>query len=285
MTLIVNGEKIEDSVIQAEYERLKPHYEQTFTGQSTEQQKAQLTQWSKENVTERILIQQQARKFDCEINPEEIETALNEAKKQFANSHRPDEAVDALDNQKLKKEIVLKIKVEHLLEDVCRDLPEPSDKNIRKFYNKNKDNFRTPERIRASHIVKHINWQTDEKTAQTTIEKANQELQNGGVFEMLVQKYSDCPQNNGDLGYFTRGQMVEEFDDVLFNLNKGQTSDVFRTRFGFHIAKLYDREPAKTLPIKQAGEKIIPTLKAENKTKAIENYVDELKNKAQIKEA
>ncbi|MHC4088660.1 MAG: hypothetical protein ACYSU5_26155, partial [Planctomycetota bacterium] len=61
MTLIVNGQKIEEETIKREFERLKPHYEQAFKDQPLKEQKAQLLDWSKENVIEMVLIRQEAK--------------------------------------------------------------------------------------------------------------------------------------------------------------------------------------------------------------------------------
>ena len=113
-------------------------------------------------------------------------------------------------------------------------------------------------------------------------DKAHDELKNGAVFETLIAKYSDCPDNSGDLGYITRGQMVEEFEDVVFNLGVNEVSDVFRTRFGFHIARLYDRKPAVIPALEEVKEQVVSELKEQMRNKAIDEFVDRLKSKAKI---
>jgi len=100
----------------------------------------------------------------------------------------------------------------------------------------------------------------------------------------LAEKYSDCPENGGDLGYITKGQMVEEFDDVVFNLGVGQVSDVFRTRFGFHIAKVYDRKPAVVRSMEEVKEIAVNALKEQMRREAVDEFVDGLKNEAGIEE-
>ncbi|GAI32671.1 unnamed protein product, partial [marine sediment metagenome] len=189
---------------------------------------------------------------------------------------------DAEDDGKIKDAIEMQIRVERRLEDVCKDIPGPSQEAVLQYYEENKEQLKSPEQIRVGHIVKHISWQTDEAAAQNVITKAQDELKNGAVFETLAQKYSDCPENGGDLGYITRGQMVEEFDDVVFNLDVGQTSNVFRTRFGFHIAKVYDRKPAVLPGLEEVRGRIVNALKEQAKSKAIDAFIDQLKSKAKI---
>ena len=78
--------------------------------------------------------------------------------------------------------------------------------------------------------------------------------------------------------------MVQEFEDVVFSMQKGQISDIIETNFGYHIAKLYDKLPVRAVPFDQVKDKIIERLVEEQKTKKIEDYLDELKEKAVIEE-
>ncbi len=284
MTLIVNGQKIEQETIQREYERLKPHYEQAFRDQPPNEQEAQLLDWSKENVIEMVLIRQEAKTNGAPISKEELDSIFTKMKERYAEPEQFYKDFETEDDAKIRETIEMQIKVERLLEDITKDIPQPSKEDVDKFYDQNKEQLQSPEQIRVSHIVKHINWQTDEKAAADIINKTLDELKKGEVFETLAEKYSDCPENGGDLGYITRGQMVEEFEDVVFNLGTGQASDVFRTRFGFHIAKLYDRKPPAIPELKEVKDQIVSALQEQAKSKAIDDFIDKLKNKAKIEE-
>ena len=99
-----------------------------------------------------------------------------------------------------------------------------------------------------------------------------------------MNKYTDCADSGGDLGYVTRGQLVEEFEDVVFNLNEGQVSDVFRTRFGFHVAKLYDRRPPTTPPLKDVKEQVVEQVREHKREQALGEYLDALRGKAEVEE-
>ncbi|MFH1470738.1 MAG: peptidylprolyl isomerase [Candidatus Micrarchaeota archaeon] len=89
--------------------------------------------------------------------------------------------------------------------------------------------------IRASHIL------------VSKIDEADhimRELKTGKDFSELARKFSSCPssKNGGDLGFFSRGQMVKEFEDAAFTLEVGQFSNPVRTQFGFHIIKVCERK-------------------------------------------
>lgn len=284
MTLIVSGEKIEDSIIQQEVERLRPHYEQVFRDKDPQEREAQLFDWSKENVIEKVLLTQQAKKCGKQIPKTDIEAAFEQIKKKCGGTEQLSVEFETDDEKEIKEQIELRMKVEWMLQDVCKDLPEPSKEAVRKLYDQNKEQFKSDEQVRVGHIVKHIDGQTDEATAYEIIVKAENELKKGALFEMLVEKYSDCPENGGDLGYITRGEMVEEFEDVVFNLGVNQISGVFRTRFGFHIARLYDKRPVVTPPLKEVENLIVNKLKEQMRMNAIDGFVDELRSKAKIEE-
>jgi parvulin-like peptidyl-prolyl isomerase len=88
--------------------------------------------------------------------------------------------------------------------------------------------------VRASHILVET-----EKEANELLKR----IEAGESFEELAKKYSKCPsgRNGGDLGYFTRGMMVPEFEEAAFELPKGKVSKPVQTDFGYHLIKVYDK--------------------------------------------
>ena len=83
------------------------------------------------------------------------------------------------------------------------------------------------------------------KCAHILVEKQSQALQlledikSGKKFGAVAKEISTCPSSKkeGDLGYFTKGMMVKEFEDVAFKLEVGQVSDPVKTQFGYHLIK------------------------------------------------
>jgi parvulin-like peptidyl-prolyl isomerase len=226
----------------------------------------------------------EANRNGDEIPSDKIEETLAKLKEQFEDPKQFYEQFNAEDDEKIKQDIETQMRVEQTLNKVCEKMAKPSEADIKAFYEENKDQFRTPERVRVAHIVKHVNWQTDEESAHRAISEAHKELTDGAAFEMLVDKYTDCADNGGDLGFIMKGQMVEEFEDVVFNLGIGMTSDMFRTRFGFHIAKVYAREPEGVAGLEDVKERIAETLEEQMRGKAIDDFVDGLRGKAKIEE-
>jgi len=284
MALIVNGEKIEDSAIQQEVERLRPDYERVFADQKPEEREAQLLDWSRENVIEKVLICQEAEKNGDKIPPDQVKAALVKLKEQYDDPKKLYEDFNAENDEQIEKDIEKQMKVEQRVNQVYKDLPKPSKAAIQKYYEENPEQFKSGERTRVAHIVRYVNWQTDEQTAYEAISRAHEELKKGAAFETVVNKYTDCADSGGDLGFVMKGQMVEEFEDVVFNLGEGQISDIFRTRFGFHSAKGYAREPATGAKLEDVKGRITELLKEQMRAEAIDNFIDGLRNEAKIEE-
>ena len=284
MALIVNGERIEDSTIKQEVERLRPDYEKAFNNMPAQEREAQLLDWSKENVIERILLKQELKNIEPKIPKEQIESVLAGLKKEYKDQQEFYKDYFAQNDEEVKKLIELIIKLRLKFEELRKDLNKPSQAAVQEYYQKNTEQFKSDEEVRVAHIVKYVDWQIDEAAAHTVIKQAQHELKKGAPFEFVADKYSDRTDQGGDLGYVSRGQLVEEFEDVVFNLGIGEVSDIFRTRFGFHIAKVYDRKPAVIPSLEEVKSKIVSELKDQMQEKAIDDFIDQLRGKAKIEE-
>ena len=105
--------------------------------------------------------------------------------------------------------------------------------------------------VRASHIlimVKPNASPADSLVAYNKIKAIKKEIEAGKDFKTVAKQKSEDPsakQNSGDLGYFTVFQMVYPFENAAFNTPKGEISDIVRTRYGYHILKVYDKRKAQ----------------------------------------
>jgi hypothetical protein len=273
MAFTVNGELVEDSVIRAESSALRPQYEAAVEGMDPIEAEMQLRDWSRENVIERVLLRQEAASDPEPIPVEAIEETLRSLKSPTPGGEG-----------ELRKDLEIRMRVDRLLEKTTSKVAPPKHKEVTEYYRKNKEQFRRPEIVRPGHIVKNVDEKVDEATALAAIQKVQEELKGGASFEELADRYSDCAGNRGELGWVPRGQMVQEFEDVIFSLKENEISDIFRTVFGFHIAKVYEKKPEGFSDFGEVREAIEKSLHRQKQERAVENFLDRLRAKAVIQE-
>jgi parvulin-like peptidyl-prolyl isomerase len=279
MAFTVNGELVEDSVIRAESSALRPQYETVARDMDPIEAEMQLRDWSRENVIERVLLRQEAA-----ADPEPIAAEAVEETLRSLNSQRIGAATVMERSEEVRKDVEIRMRVDRLVERITSKVAPPKHKEVTEYYRKNKEQFRRPELVRAGHIVKNVDESVDEVTALAAIQKAQEELKAGANFEELADRCSDCAGNRGELGWVPRGQMVQEFEDVIFSLKGNEVSDIFRTVFGFHIAKVYEKKPEGISDFAEVKEDIEKSLHRQKQERAVENYLDRLRAKAVIQE-
>jgi len=287
MTLYINEEKIESSLIASEMDRLRPDHQQVFKTQSKQEQEKQLTEWARENVIEATLFRQQARKSFPQIELQEIQNTLGqllEREGQEGPLHQRFQS-GVQEQQKIHDEITDQIRHEKLRAQITGTVQKPSDKQIRKYYDQHLiDRFTIPEMVHAAHVVKHPNANESKEQQYRQICQVKEQLDSGVPFEDLAKEHSDCPDSGGDLGFFARGKMVPVFEEVVFNLEPGSYSDVFETEFGWHIAKIIEKRPPIPCLLEQVRDVIVQDLTRQAEEKSLEQFLDALKEKANIEE-
>lgn len=101
-------------------------------------------------------------------------------------------------------------------------------------------------------------------------------IKDGADFSKVAEEASEDPgskKNGGDLGFFKRGQMVKEFEDVAFSGKLNEVSAPVKTQFGWHVLKVEERRPARTQPIDEVRTEILAALK---KQRAVERATNDL---------
>jgi parvulin-like peptidyl-prolyl isomerase len=272
MKITVNGEELNSTLIEQETERLKPDYERYIEENQADPPEGQLEEWAEENIIERTLMMQAAGELDVDIPQEQIDAAFEEVKENIGDT--PEEEV--------RTEIALQMKLDTLMQQMVADVAEPDDAELKTYYDENLEMFVRAEQVRASHIIKHVNPTVDRETAFGEIVEIQMQLNAGATFEDLASQHSDCPDSAGDLGFFERGQMVEEFENVAFAMKVGDISDIFLTDFGYHIVKLQDHIPGGPVPFEDVKEQLGEHLGEQAKSQAVETYLDGLKGAAKI---
>lgn len=151
-----------------------------------------------------------------------------------------------------------------------------SEEEVKNFYESNKESFKAPASIKASHILIE-----DEAKAKEIIE----EIKSGLAFEDAAKKYSSCPskENGGDLGFFSRGKMVPEFENAAFELEVDEISSPVQSQFGYHIIKATDKKPESVQEFDEVKGQITQQVMADKQREEYMNKINDFKKSYEVK--
>lgn len=221
----------------------------------------------------RGLPQQQAMQFNSEEGRKQLLQELINQQLLYLDAKEK-----GLENNELYKKELEKTAESLLKQFAIRELlsnVEVTDEEIVEYYNTHKDQFKSEESVRSSHILVD-----SEETANEIYEKLN----NGESFEEAAKEFSKCPskEKGGDLGYFTKGKMVKEFEEASFELATDELSKPVKTQFGYHIIKVLDKKEAGFKSLEEVGYSISQQLTAMKQNTLYLEETNKLKNKYKI---
>ena len=166
-----------------------------------------------------------------------------------------------------------------------------TDQDLQAYYDQHRDEYREPEQVKVSHILIKTplpapGAKEDEKAiadARTKAEDILKQLKAGGDFAKFAEKYSDDPgsaKSGGELGWIGRGRTVPEFEKAAFSLGKGQTSDLVKSSYGFHIIHVEDKQQAHLKTLAEVKSEIEEKVKQQKTARATESAANALLSQA-----
>ncbi|MGM0901066.1 MAG: peptidylprolyl isomerase [Bacillota bacterium] len=221
------------------------------------------------------IIEMEAAKEKITVSDKEIEDEYNA----YVDSYGGEEALSAALKQSGISEDDLKVDIENYfkLEKLLEPRVEITEEELKTYFDENKESFDELEQVEASHILVE-----DEATATEVAEK----LASGGDFDELAAEYSTDAANaesGGELGYFAKGDMVEEFENTAFSMEVGTISDPVKTDYGYHIIKVTDKKEAKEAVFEDHKEEINEILFNEKIQSEYTTWLEEKKEEYTIK--
>jgi parvulin-like peptidyl-prolyl isomerase len=266
---VVNGEKITEKELNEQYDFL------FLLAGYPEQYKQMITKESflEQMINEKLLLQQ-AAKENIEVTDKEVDNLISEALGDEALLEELKQTLSqgGFDESYLKAYFKTQLTIVKLINETITSQIEVSDEELQAYYDENQELFEAQEgQVRARHIL----VETEEEA-----ENIKKELNKGKTFESLAKEYSICPsaERGGELGFFSEGQMVPEFEEAAFALDVNEISDIVETQFGFHIIQ---RMPDK-IYFDDAKDLIEEQLISEKQKQAVQAYMENLKETSDI---
>jgi peptidyl-prolyl cis-trans isomerase D len=165
-----------------------------------------------------------------------------------------------------------------------------TDDDLKHYYTQHIDEYRVPDEVFLRHIafktpLPDASGKRDEKAvaeARAKAENVLKQVKSGADFATLAKKYSEdegTKESGGSLGWITHGRFPE-LDNVLFSLQKGQTTDVVQSSYGFHIFKAEDKQSAHVKSLDEVKNDIRPIVQQQKEDQAAEREANSLLSSA-----
>jgi peptidyl-prolyl cis-trans isomerase C len=283
----VNGEDITRS----DFESALRNFETNARGAIPPTERDRLYRAILDDVISYRVLLQEARSRKIAVADAEVDARLSDVmKKQFASSEDFKKMLEArqLTQERVKAEMKNEMIVRRLIESEITPRISPKADEIEAFYKRDPKQFQVQEKVRASHVLIGVPAGADASTKAAAMSKAVTVLKKaraGGDFAALAREYSEDPGSattGGDLGFLEQGKTVGPFNDVAFKLGKGEISDVVETEYGYHVIKVTDKQPARTVALDEARPQIENYLKGVNAQKETQAFVRMLRSKSKI---
>jgi peptidyl-prolyl cis-trans isomerase C len=244
-----------------------------------------------DNLIGFVLLKNESKVKNITADSKKIEETYQGLVKQFPSEAEFKKALSSqgMTDAALHKNIEESLVYEEVLNQATKDVPGPSEAEVKKFYDDNPRYFASPEQVHAAHILIRVDKNaTAEKKAEARnkLEALRADIESKKItFAEAEAKNSEDTanaKNGGDLGFFPRGQMVKPFDDAAFSTKPGTLSPVIESQFGYHLISVIGLKPAGTVPLEQAKDNIKSFLERKAKQDAVQKYIAELRQKAQV---
>lgn len=286
---VVNDEPITQSELDSLIVPIYEQYRQAYSGQEFMRKMSEVRTNLLSQLIEDRLVAQEAERLGVVVTDEEIQAQINEVKAKF-----PDETEfkNFLEEQKislskLKERYKDQIAIRKLHQYEIRQKIIVSPKEIEEYYDENLSNFTEKEKLKVKTIMvrKKDPDETGADPAQReVIESIVAELKTGADFSALAKQYSDetHAQEGGELGFVQRGELIDRFDEVLFDVPVGSLSPILETEIGYHVFLVEAKQEKKVKPLAEIKDEIETILFRTKSKERFEQWINELKENAYI---
>jgi peptidyl-prolyl cis-trans isomerase C len=282
----VNGEDIS----KAEFDRAIAAIEARNGGPVPAEQRDQILRSVLDQIVSYKLLIQESQARKVAAPDADVDARMKEIQGQFPSEDAFKQmlATRKTTLEQVRNDVRQDMTVQALIENEVASKVAVKPEQLTDFYTKNPDQFKQPERVKASHILISVPKGADAATkaqARTKAAEILKEVKAGKDFAALAKQHSQDPGsavNGGDLGFFQQGQMVGPFNEEAFRLAPGAVSDLVETEFGFHIIKVAEKQAPRTVPLEEVRPQLEQYLERQNREQQTDAFVNGLKAKGKI---
>lgn len=230
-----------------------------------------------DGAVDRLLLLQQARARQLTATPEQVDRALLRLRAEYPGTHFDDLlAQEKISAAELSARLRDQLTLDRLLAEEVFPRLSVSDEELRRWYDEHAAEYDTPEQVRVRQVVV--------RTREEGVRVRDELRRKPQAFAEVARRASIAPEarSGGDLGFFGKGSGMPEVFDACFTLPLQKVSDVVPSPYGFHVFQVTERRPASRRPFAEVAPALREKLLRERRSRAQEEYVAALRQKAQI---
>jgi len=285
----VNGEEILFSELQEQVEKLVMSLPQMPSAQMLEQQMPSIMQRVLDSMISEKLLKDAVAAEQISVPDSDVVKQLRQIASQMPEGRKLSELLEERGSsiEEFQSQLKEGMATRKLIEMKTEDKIEASSDEVESFYSDNAGKFSIPETASAHHILIGFRPEDSEEIKQSKLEEIKgirEQIVSGADFEQMAREHSSGPSaaRGGDLGKFPRGQMLPAFDQAAFSQPIGEVGEPIETRFGYHIVRVDERAPGRTIPLEEARADIQTYLSDKKRQQALGEYLQELRADADV---
>lgn len=316
MPIIINNQEIDDEIVEQEFANIKAGYESVPGAGCVCDRDDEFRDYARDNVIARVLIAQEAQKQNTPVSDHEVESAWNELIEEHGGIESACFALGTTEDHvdEIKTHLKQQLQMNAFVNQITAEVTPPTDQELKAWHDEHAAEYMTQTQVRVLHLMKNTPRVEERETIYEQMREIRLKLIEGADFHQTAVEQSDAykdpadledtetnlddtptpstPSSNDsaeptksdgiDLGYFARGEIMEEFEVVAFSMQKNEISPIFMTHYGFHIVKLLEYIPAEQLPFEEIKDQLIEDVTNEKKQEEIRKVVEEIKKTANI---
>ncbi len=285
MALHINDETISDEIIEEEFRHIKGHYERTLQVACCERD-PEFRAMAKDNLSSRALLQQESLRRHPAVTDHEVSERLAKLIEQAGGEERfyMNIGMPFKDEGAVRENVAGGVRLDKTLSEIYAPEPKPTEEELRAYYTKNIKHYLTEEEVRASHVSINLTGARSRQEVYALLRELRNKALAGADFDALGAEHNSNKDMSADLGWFKRGEFMEEFETIAFSMREGELSPVFITQLGFHMCKLTGRKPAVPKPFEEVRDQVRQRLIEEHRDGKFNEFVEQLKKSAKIED-
>lgn len=285
---VVNGVQLIEADLNQEIQKLMPNYRGVHGGMSQEKLDNVRNEAMKKLVDMELYYQDALAK-GMKLSSDELKTEIANLAKRYKSKDDFDKIIAnaGFSPDSFNRFVERNILSARIYKREIVDAVVVTEQIAKNYYDKNATRYSKPQEYRASHILLKVDpsaSQDDRTAVKKRMEGILKKIKDGADFSIVASEESDdlTRIKGGDIGYFHEGQALPEFDEVLRTMKVGDVSGVLDTIYGYHIIKLTDKKPPRTVPFAEIKEKIKGDITEVERKQRLDAWLSGLMNKAKI---